>query len=92
MMPWHTRSRPVYKSIRNTWKLSACALPERTSEALVNAAESGHLYQEATSGIPHKPGQTQIQSFIYEDRATNTPVCPLTLLTYSDSKGGQTQS
>lgn len=77
------------QSIWNTWKLSGSALPQITSETLVNAAESGHLYQEAKSGIPHKPGQTQIQSFIYEDRATNTPVCPLTLLTYSDSKVGR---
>lgn len=65
------------------------ALPQITSKSLENTPESCNLYQEPRSGIPHKPGQTQIQSFIYEDRPTNTPVCPLTLLTYSDSKVGR---
>lgn len=70
-------------------EISGSALPQITSETLENIPESCNLYQEARSGIPHKPSQTQIQSFIYEDRPTNTPVCPLTLLTYSDSKMGR---
>lgn len=38
-------------------------LPQIASETL-DAPESCTLYQEVRSGIPHKPGQTQIQSFI----------------------------
>lgn len=78
--PKRCRGTPDYdlcsKYMTNV-EISGSALPQITSETLENSPESCHLYQEARSGIPHKPGQTQIQSFIYEDRATNTPVCPL---------------